>query len=137
MTDLVINVTPTRAEAAALKIADITFEQMASGPLKSQREAFLEGINYAGLSPADRDAAIEALGGVEKIVEDFKAGFARERAAFVALLLEVYTEEELIYSVELYSDPRYVKILDKMPIFMGAMREILTRVIARVLPPQR
>lgn len=137
MTDITINVTPTRAEAAALKIADITFAQMTNGPLKSQREAFLEGINYAGLAPADRDAAIEALGGLERIMEDFKAGFARERAAFVALLLEVYTEEELLYSVELYNDPRYVKILDKMPVFMGAMREILGRVIARVIPQPR
>ena len=120
-----------------MKIADITFEQMTSGSLTTQREAFLEGINYAGLSKADRDAAIEALGGVERIVDDFKAGFTRERAAFVALLVEVYTEEELLYSVELYQDPRYMKILDKMPVFMGAMREILTRVIARVIPPQR
>lgn len=136
MTDITINVTPTAGEAAALKIAEFTFAQMLTGDmLKLNVET---GIgSAAAVMGLGRDEVTELMGDLDTITKKLAEAMLRERSTFVAELVTIYSEDELVYMSGLYENPFYVSMMQKMPMFLQAVHQIMQRVMVKVFPAPR
>ena len=84
--------------------------------------------------PEDKKTIIQKYN--QKIVETLRQEMQWEKMKedFVALYLNVYTEEEIRELTEFYSSPLGQKMLDKMPELMQASLQISQSMLQQTLP---
>lgn len=55
-----------------------------------------------------------------------------ERAAFVEITEQTYSEEELRFLLEMYSQPLWKAVMDKLPLYTQNLSGMLTRVMESI-----
>lgn len=71
----------------------------------------------------------------ERHLERTLTAFRAERAAFVEITEQTYTEEELRFLVKMHSEPLWKSVMEKLPEFTANLSGMMSRIMERITTP--